>query len=44
METTRLAEAMAEELATSLPTDDAGWLEAAERIAERLEQAKDSAS
>jgi len=34
----QLAEAMAEEFATSLPTDDAGWLEAAQRIAERVER------
>ena len=36
-----LAEAMAEEFATSLPTDSAGWLEAAERIAEQVGPAKD---
>jgi hypothetical protein len=34
----QLAQAMAQEVATSLPTDDAGWLEAAQRIAERVER------
>jgi hypothetical protein len=38
MDTVRLAEAMAEEFATSLPVDEAGWLEAAERIAASVEQ------
>lgn len=39
MNTPRLAEAMAEEFAVSLPTDEAGWLEAAERIAAQVEGA-----
>lgn len=34
----QLAEAMADELATSLPTDLAGWIEAAPRIVERVER------
>jgi hypothetical protein len=34
----QLAEAMAQEFAISLATDDAGWLEAARRIAERVER------
>jgi hypothetical protein len=33
----RLARAMAEEFATSLPTDKAGWIEAARNIVERIE-------
>lgn len=34
----RLADAMAEEFAASLPTDEPGWAEAAQRIAERVER------
>jgi hypothetical protein len=35
----RLAEAMAAEFVTSLPIDQAGWIDAARKIMERLEQA-----
>jgi hypothetical protein len=38
MDAERLAEAMAAEFATSLPVDHAGWVEAAERIVERIEK------